>query len=1113
MNEAPIASHPDADLLRRFGSGQLRGAEAESVEAHLETCAACGETLRGLGDDSFVGLVRQAGSQAEASGNTLPAVLPEATLPAVLEDHPRYRVLDLLGKGGMGAVYRAEHRLMGRTVALKVLSGHLTARPEVVERFRAEVRAAAVLSHPNIVQAHDADSAGDVHFLVMEHVCGTDLARLVAERGPLGVADACRYVRMAALGLQHALEHGMTHRDVKPHNLMLDSDGVVKVLDFGLARLLQAAGEPAPGMTAEGVVLGTVEYMAPEQADDPHAADARSDVYSLGCTLYHLLAGRVPFPEGNALQRLKAHAEKTATPIRDLRPDVPEALAAVLARLMARDPADRYQTPAEAAAALAPFTVPPPAPVARRRRRRLAVAVAVLLLLAPLAALAAVVFRFQSEHGELAVTIDDPNVKVVVSQNGQLVEIIDSKTGKTLPLRPGEYDLGLKGPPGFQLDVRKVVIRRGKTALATVERKPPAPDIKPLDRGEVKPPATAEDKQPPGLVMYLPGLGGPIDKPALSPDGRYCAVAPAGNGFGSLYYLRTKKELGQFRSTGLVAFPGDGTGLVSILDSNRVGLYRVPSLERERIFPDEIPGGASELHTSPDGRHVLAWGRGRDDNKGFMVWDARTGKTVLERSQRAVFSPDGKQLLTFSRSGKEVEVFDLQRSEPTRRFPNPGSPWALCSLALLPGDREAVLWNTSTRVAEFWHVATGKLARQLALGPTWINDWYPRAVVSGDGKRMLTSHDDGFVRLWDVTAGREIWRAPVEVNVRGLTFSRNGRYAAAGSGRGELYVWRLPDRPGPLPRHDDRPEFRNVPGLERGHVWNAHIYHSAWSPDGRHYLATGASNNQVRIWNAATGELVRVVPGWQWAAFTPDGKQVLAASTDNSLRLWELKTGREVRRLEGHVGCPVAFDISTDGKRVLSGSLDRTLRLWDLSTGKELARQPHPFPPVRPVFSPDGKRALSHDGDRKAHLWEVDGLRLLRTYSLPRKEAFQLLGFLPGSREFVVVSPTTVRWFAVDADGERRSRLLKTSPGDSSEWWALSHDSTRLVMNLKSDGAMRILELPSGKELARIKTPARLFDWWGHVRPALSPDGRRLVVPACQGEVGRVYVFRLPAKE
>ena len=222
-----------------------------------------------------------------------------AGLPKELNDHPRYRVVGALGAGGMGAVYRAEHRLMDRPVALKVIRGDLLGSALMVERFRGEVKAAARLaSHPNIVAAYDAEQAGETHLLVMEFVEGVDLAELVQRRGPLPVGEACEYVRQAALGLQHAFEDGMVHRDIKPQNLMRTTRGQVKILDFGLARfaseaashrarvkildfgLARFAGQGAsPGeMTSDGMVLGSAEYIAPEQIDDPHAADIRADI-------------------------------------------------------------------------------------------------------------------------------------------------------------------------------------------------------------------------------------------------------------------------------------------------------------------------------------------------------------------------------------------------------------------------------------------------------------------------------------------------------------------------------------------------------------------------------------------------------------------------------------------------------------------------------------------------------------------------------------------------------------------------------------------------------------------------------------------------------------------
>ncbi len=293
------------------------------------------------------------------AGTTSTAAPSEAEAPAALAQHPRYRVLKLLGRGGMGAVYLAEHKVMERPVALKVIHPTLTARDDLVERFHREVKAAARLAHPNVVAAYDAERAGDLHFLVMEYVEGIDLAQWLKARGPLSVAEACGYVRQAALGLQHAHEHHMVHRDIKPHNLMRALTGQVKVLDFGLALFARSAAEGATeGETASGQILGTPDYMAPEQADDAHAADIRSDIYSLGCTLYHLLSGRVPFPGSGLFKKLERHAREQPTPLTQLRPQVPPGLGAIVDRMMAKDVARRYQTPSEVAEALEPWSRP-----------------------------------------------------------------------------------------------------------------------------------------------------------------------------------------------------------------------------------------------------------------------------------------------------------------------------------------------------------------------------------------------------------------------------------------------------------------------------------------------------------------------------------------------------------------------------------------------------------------------------------------------------------------------------------------------------------------------------------------------------------------------------------
>jgi len=303
-----------------------------------------------------------------------------------------YRLLERIGEGGMGQVYKAHHQPLDRILALKVIRKDKLSDPEAVGRFHQEIRAAAQLIHPNIVMAYDAGQSDGTHYFAMEYVDGTNLSQLVRASGPLSVAQACDYLRQAALGLQHAHERGLVHRDIKPSNLLVSGIGnqksgvrektrhggsplppdscglppVVKILDLGLARL-QNSGEESNQLTRLGVAIGTPEYLAPEQVRNSRTVDIRADLYSLGCTLYYLLTGQPPFRGETPMAVMRKHLHEAPPPLTSRRPDVPPAVAALVSKLMAKNPEDRYQTAAELAAALAPLaglsmvaSAPPP---------------------------------------------------------------------------------------------------------------------------------------------------------------------------------------------------------------------------------------------------------------------------------------------------------------------------------------------------------------------------------------------------------------------------------------------------------------------------------------------------------------------------------------------------------------------------------------------------------------------------------------------------------------------------------------------------------------------------------------------------------------------------------
>jgi len=378
---------PSSDQLTEYALGTLSNEVAQEMESHLEHCSQCLETMALLDTqtDILTGLLRtppepddvryleeEAYLRAVATVSCLSVPhahgdwanqalqhYEESSQEAVQPGSRlgQYVLLKLVGKGGMGLVFRARHEKLGHIVALKVLSLPRVHEPRIQERFRREMQAAGMIVHPNVVRAIYSDESDGIAYLVMEFVDGMDLAAILKLRGPLSVGDGCELIRMAAIGLEQIHRAGMVHRDLKPGNLMLSCDGQLKIMDLGLALLNDDVSATTDDLTLSGQVMGTIDYMAPEQADDTHGVDFRADIYGLGATLFALLTGSPPLGGGRRtlLKKLSLLATQTAPSLQEACPNAPTGLVEIVRQMLSRDPCERFKSAGDVATALEPF--------------------------------------------------------------------------------------------------------------------------------------------------------------------------------------------------------------------------------------------------------------------------------------------------------------------------------------------------------------------------------------------------------------------------------------------------------------------------------------------------------------------------------------------------------------------------------------------------------------------------------------------------------------------------------------------------------------------------------------------------------------------------------------
>jgi WD40 repeat protein len=1177
------ATCPDVALLERLMVGQLSPADAERLGEHVLTCPHCGITMDSLHPkDQLVEAVRglaklPADTEVEVIDRLVERLtgLPAPSTPPVDEtannssgeDGIRlspalepgeigrlgpFRILRLLGAGGMGRVYLAEDVRLKRSVALKVMKADLAANPTHRERFLREARSIAALEHDHIVTIHQVGEDQGTHYLAMQLLHGETLEMRLRRQEKVPVAEAVRIAREIAEGLAAAHARGLTHRDIKPANIWLqDGSDRVKILDFGLARF----DADESHLTLIGGLAGTPAYMAPEQAEGkPRPA---SDLFSLGCVLYHMCAGVAPFRGTNTMAVLSALVKEQPAPPRQFNPDVPRELSALVMKLLAKNPQERYQSAREVATALAPAK--PAADFAKHRSfkaRMLAIAAVVL-------ALAGAILYVNTGEGTLLLEVNESDVTVTV--DGKLIRIKSPRDEVTL--RPGRHTLHVS-KEGFSGHVDEFEIRRGGkveltaklTAFEARELRP-APALPPalaklarqMDTGLPVDPADTtllslreqlvdyrrqhalapESVQTAELMAKLVWPADALRKEAIPVDRLLMAMeGDARQAPSELVAIFGGSRLSHWAGVNAVALEPEGKWLASGSWDGTIKIWDTATGSWQRTLKGH-EGEVLSIAFRPHGS-VLASG-GTDGR--VRLWDWRQGEQ-RHVSQDAgtwvnsvAYSADGKILVSGARDGR-VKTFDPDTGNEISSFVLNGHSGEHLCLAISPDgttlasgsrDQTIKLWDSSGgqprktlagHAAPIWALAFSPNGRWLA-SASWDGNlklWNPdtgveqyshavgSAVVSiafsADSKTVAAGNVVGRVGLWDVEDGTEKSSPPSNAwQVRGLAFSPDGQTLYAGNWLNQVNIWNV------------------ATGQERFKTLDEHgvAHMAAFGPDGR-TLASGGADRTLRLWDVASAQLVRSVPATAEitaVAFSPDGQTLAVACADGTAFLYDSSAEGPPKILRGHQQRVRSVAFGPDGRLLATASWDRSVRVWNAVSGEEqrvLTGQNDEIHCV--AFSPDGRLLASGSADGSIFLWAVDDSWTHRACRVPAGRPVSL-AFSPDGTTLAAATDwgKAITFWDTATARERRTEFAVEHTADVL-FVAYSSDG-RLVASCGRDGAVRLWDALSGRERRNIKFPVPRAEIHSL---AFSPDGRHLATANGNGTVFLLRLSEKPAK-